>query len=458
MDSMTHSRLAAQAGKRYIELGLGEGLEAVRRTTRAFESSHIIVTYPPYQALDPINHEEIGAGGRDIALYVHIPYCLNKCAYCHYVSDVAEDEKEQDRYVDYLKKEVELVSRIFNLKDKRVGSVHIGGGTPTTLKTPVLIELIDKVKEHFRVDEKAEVTLESCPKSIIRRVGEGGFGGLIDKGVSRLSIGIQSFNNKVLNIAGRKHTGRQAKQSVKLARDAGFGNINVDMMIGLPGQDTSNIHRDLEYLSMLEPESLTLYHLRLKSSVPMYDLLMEDSGRFPDIESSLTMDLMYRTYLDGLGYHEDPVNWFNKQKKYEYRHQLDKWGDKTDLVALGVAGYSHLNNTQYYNHCRLEDYYNMLDQNRPPVHVGKKIPAAEQGRRHVIFRIKTRAGVDKKEYAEKYGASIDEEFAGILQTLAEQDLIHDTQDHVRLTDKGILFADEIARLFYSPEVDQRLGQ
>jgi oxygen-independent coproporphyrinogen-3 oxidase len=298
--------------------------------------------------------------------------------------------------------------------------------------------------------------LESCPRTLIKRIKEDDLNRILEAGVNRLSIGVQTFNDKILRIAGREHSGKEAQNAVKLARKNGFKNINVDMMIGLPGQSLKTLYRDLEILGELQPESLTLYHLRLKSHVPMYDLLMENRGYFPSEEDSLKMDLMFRDFMNCLGYDEDPINWFNKSPKYRYQHQFDKWEDKKDLIAVGPSAYSFLNNTQYFNHSELDDYYSSLEAGIMPVDVGATLPNDELSRRHMIFKLKTKEGVSKKEHKQLFNVTVDDEFGTQLTALEKLGLVENTPDRVSLTTKGALFADEVARQFYSDEVNRRL--
>ncbi len=453
MKPPSRGELTEHALKKYRDLGLDEGLERIARKTQAFETSHIIVTYPSYQALAPMDEDDIDPGDADLSLYLHIPFCVNKCAYCHYVSGVG-GEAERRRYLRLLEKEVDLTDEKFGLRSRRVRSIHVGGGTPTVMGTCDLIRLLDKVNGVFDVRAGAEVTIESCPKTLLERIQEDGFSDIQDHGANRISVGVQSFNDRILDIANREHTGEEAAAAVQAAREAGFGNINIDLMNGLPAQTLETLYEDLESTAELAPESVTTYHLRLKSHVPMHDLLMRHSGYFPSPKTSLLMDLMTRECLRTMGYDEDPINWFNKRPRYAYRHQIQKWKHQTDLLAFGVSAYSYLNRTQYYNRLGLLDYAKDIRKGRLPIYVGRRLPPGEQRRRTAIFALKTKDGVDKKAYALRYGREFADEHRKKTSWLKKLGLLEETSAKVRLTEKGRLFADEIARQFYSPQVNK----
>jgi oxygen-independent coproporphyrinogen III oxidase len=450
--------LTSKVRERLARMGLDRGFGPVKRAVKAFESSHIIVAYPPRQAMGPVSAGDIGAGGRDLALYLHVPFCLNKCAFCHYISDDGSDESGRWRYVDFLKREIGLVSEAFGLAGKRVRSIHVGGGTPTVLRTASILDVLREVGDRFDVASDAEVTLESCPRSLIRGISDDGLARVLDAGVNRLSMGVQTFDDRVLRIAGREHTGAEALKAYGLAKEAGFGNANLDMMIGLPGQDDNTLRADLKRLEGLMPESVTLYHLRLKSTVPLYDMFLRDEGFFPGEDASLMMDVTFREYMGCLGYGEDPVNWFNRSPGYRYRHQMDKWRDEADLVAFGPSAYSFMNGVQYYNHSGLADYYGAIEAGRPPISCGARLGGEELRRRHVIFAIKTRDGVVKADYEGRFGSRLEDDFPSEVAALAGNGLAQDGPDSLELTEKGMLFADEVSRMFYSRRVDGLLGR
>ncbi len=426
--------------QRYSEFIKDYGM--VKRTKNAFESSHIIVCHPGKDKCGPIECKDINAGDKDLSLYLHIPFCLSKCAYCHYISE-GIDAKKLGVYVEDLKRDIEVCRDNFSIRDQSVKNIHIGGGTPTILKTRQMIDLLDAINESFNVEKKAEITVESCPSSLIDGLSNDNLSDIIDSGVNRLSVGVQSFHDPVLRIANRSHSGQHAINAVQMAYENGFHNLNIDMMIGLPGQNTEILHKDMEILSDLPNKSITLYIMRLKSSVPMYDLLMEHSGKFPSEEENLYLTHLFREYMSCMGYSEDPVNWFSKEGG-EYMHQIDKWTGRTDVLALGVAGYSYLNGIQFYNVCDQEEYHQRIKKGITPVECGIILDEEQKKERYALFTMKTNNGADKKEYQTLYNSTIKKDFPKIHE-LIKKGLINESENNLSLTEKGRILPDETVK-------------
>ena len=374
----------------------------IKREREAFETSHTIVTYPPLQVCAPINLKDIFTKNkkikRDVALYIHIPFCIGKCLYCHYATFANQPLSVTDYYLKHIEKELELLLKILELQEMNIKSIHIGGGTPTYLSVEQLGSLMDFLHKKLNIEKDAEITFESCPETLIKEDGDAKLKLLLEKGVNRLSIGIQSFDDEVLKTAGRNHNAREAFMALRLARNCGFKNINIDLMIGLPDQTLQSWSETLSKVEELKPESITAYHLRIKSIVPFFNLFKNQLERFPSDNNILTMDVMIRKKLSDLSYKENPANWFNKESKFIYHHQEQKWKETAELLALGVSSYSFINNVQYYNYSNLKDYFEAIDNGKLPIHKGIKLDEKEQIIRKIIFGLKMADGIEKSKF------------------------------------------------------------
>ena len=217
----------------------------MRRELDAFESSHIVVAYPGKSSLNEYSPGMIGRIERDLGIYVHIPYCLRKCGYCHYVSEKPEKKEHMRDYVRLLKMELEIIAQQVDCEKRHVESISLGGGTPTMLEVEHLSGIMESIKESFNVKSNAEISIESCPATLL---GKKDPGTLVDAGFNRLSIGIQSFDDGVLKVSNRSHNGHDAVMAYMKCVDAGFENINIDMMVGIPQQDVGILDSDIRML------------------------------------------------------------------------------------------------------------------------------------------------------------------------------------------------------------------
>jgi oxygen-independent coproporphyrinogen-3 oxidase len=422
----------------------------IKKRRNAFEESHTIITYPPRQVCEEIKPEEIFARNkrtkRDVALYVHIPFCTGKCLYCHYVSLANQPLSATKHYLNAIKRELDLLLKFQELRDIKITSIMVGGGTPTYLSCEHLKNLMDFLNEKLNIERNAEITFESSPETLIKKDGDKKLKILLKEGANRLSIGIQSLDDEVLKTAGRRYNAKEAIMAFELARKSGFTNINVDLMIGLADQTLQTWNETLNKVEKLMPESINLYHCRLKHFVPFFRLLQKQPERFPSEETQILMDIMLREKLSKLGYKTNPALWFSKKSEYVYQHQKQKWQHKAELLGLGVSAYSFMNNTQYYNYKNLKKYLEVLDNNKFPIWKGLKLNPKEQIARKIIFGLKMAEGIDKSEYYNLFKNQFDKfKKLGLLEI----------NDRIKFTQKGLIFVDEVCKEFYSEKVKKQ---
>ncbi len=428
-----------------------------REDIKISSHSHHIVTYPPLDALPEIDSSKIYSPDnqkifREIALYLHLPFCTGKCLYCAYITLPNQSKEFIDEYLDAVEKEIDLLLKFPNLQNVIVNSIYIGGGTPTYLSVAQLDRTFQLLKTKFNVKESIEITVEAGPETLVDSGGKEKWEILLRNGANRLSIGFQTFNDDILKLLRRRHNSRQAINSYNLAKEAGFKNINIDLIPGLPDQTLEIWQNDLEQVGKLEPASVTCYPLSIKQASGIWSMFRGEKQRFPNRENVIIMHIMANEFLNKLGYAQRPVWWFTRTPDYIYRQQIYKWGELGEQLALGVSGYSFINDFQYFNFRTAPQYLEATRNGRLPIWKGVKLSEEDLMRRSILFGLKT--GLSKKLFKSKFGKNPKDVFKDIWRKLGNLGLIEENEEIVQLSYKGKLFADEVSKEFYSDKVKE----
>jgi len=288
---------------------------------------------------------------KKLGMYLHIPFCLKKCFYCDFYSVPGCDEKLQRRYVDALKKEIAFFGEKVG-KTRFVDTIFIGGGTPSILPAEWIAEILREVRMNFTISYDAEISMECNPATLTKEKLEV----YKDAGLNRLSIGAQSFDDEILKGMGRVHSREEIIKSFELAREAGFNNINLDVMFGVPGHDMKKWEDTVKTLLTLNPEHISLYSLELAEDTPFYDMLV--SGKL--VETAPEMDRqMYHFLLNEMkkaGYiHYEISN--GAKPGYECRHNLKYW-NLDEYLGLGPSAHSYVGGWRFAQPADLQQFIN----------------------------------------------------------------------------------------------------
>ncbi len=292
---------------------------------------------------------------KNLELYVHIPFCVRKCAYCDFLSFAAQDEETQRTYVEAVVKEIAYYGQ--RLKDYAISSIYIGGGTPSVLEAERIILLMQSVRDHFTVREDAEISIEINPgteanPAVMRQK----LAAYLSCGINRLSIGLQSAHNGELDLLGRIHTYEQFLQTYQTAREVGFTNINVDLMSGIPYQTPEKFRQSLQRVVRLKPEHISAYSLIVEEGTPYYDRYHEDVLRqekgeptkvLPNEDAVCRMMADTNELLGAHGYRRYEISNY-ALPGYECRHNLGYW-ERAEYLGVGLGASSLLWNTRYEN-------------------------------------------------------------------------------------------------------------
>lgn len=379
-----------------------------------------------------------------LGLYIHIPFCKHKCAYCDFYScdnyrmKGTHSTPEMKAFVGALTNHMIIVSDRTTEYD--IDSVFIGGGTPTAIGSKELLSIVQNIPELFYMGQDVEFTVEVNPGSINAHLLKQ----LHRLGVNRLSIGMQSANDNELRALSRIHTVQQAKDCFEAARDAGFDNINVDIMYGIPNQTPQSFARTLEFIGGLDPEHVSMYGLMIEEGTPF--ARHKDQLRLPD------EDTEYQMYFDGIaflekhGYAQYEISNFAK-RGFECRHNLKYWSCE-EYMGIGPAAHSYFGGTRFsikpdvelYNRA-LEKRSKMLpgsilDEN---IKIGKK----EQITEFIMLQLRTRRGLYFDEFSERFGANFLSVFGKRLQPYIENGFMTVDNAHVAFTPKGMYVSNYI---------------
>lgn len=352
---------------------------------------------------------------KKLELYIHIPFCVRKCAYCDFLSAPAGEEI-QAAYVEQLCGEIGRSEAL--AQDYEISTVFFGGGTPSILPGSWIKKILDTLREQFIFRENAEITIEANPGT----VDQVKLAIYREAGVNRLSLGLQSADNEELRVLGRIHTWEQFLESYHLARKAGFANINVDLMSALPGQTVESWQSTLEKVLVLKPEHISAYSLIVEEGTPFYIRYADHPELLPSEDEERKMYYDTREILQKHGYERYEISNYAK-KGFACRHNLGYW-ERTDYKGYGLGAASLLNNVRTSNQTDLQKYLQGDFE-------GTKEVLTEQAIREEYFFLGLRKmeGVRPGKYREHYKK--------LLERLQMQRLLEEKNGRIYLTDRGI---------------------
>ena len=371
---------------------------------------------------------------KELELYIHIPFCVKKCAYCDFLSG-PQDEDTIEQYVVGLLDEIHAHgSKKDFVSSYEVTSIFLGGGTPSILNASQTQRIFETLKTNFKISQDAEITIEANPGTVTQEKLET----YRTYGINRISFGLQSTNNEELKLLGRIHTYEEFLESFSLARECGFDNINVDLISAIPKQTVASWEETLRSVIELNPEHISAYSLIVEEGTPFAkvygegcpgerDLLSEDDERA----------IYYRTeeLLKATGYHRYEISNYAKDGK-ECRHNLGYW-ERKEYLGIGLGAASLMNNTRYSNISDLTYYIENakhIHNIQEDVHV---LSVKEQMEEVMFLGLRKMEGVSEREFVKCFGVSIDEVYGKQLKKLIREALLERKDGWIRLTERGI---------------------
>lgn len=370
---------------------------------------------------------------KPMQLYIHIPFCVKKCAYCDFLSFPA-DEQTQSAYVQALQKELDFYGTEYS--DRYISTIFIGGGTPSWLDERAMASIMECVYRNFEVASDAEITIECNPGT----VSEQKFAVYKETGINRLSIGLQSANNEELKTLGRIHTYEQFLRTYDKARHYDFRNINVDLMSALPGQTPEGFLSSLKKVIRLKPEHISAYSLIIEEGTPFYekyqkDVELREAGRqtelLPTEEEEYQTIKMTQELLQSEGYHWYEISNFAKPGR-ECRHNIGYW-KRADYLGVGLGAASLIDNVRYANTSDIYQYIKRPEESA----VGEAVSREARMEEFMFLGLRMVDGFHRDEFEQTFGVVIEGVYGAELKRLQQENLLMQREGRIRLTEKGI---------------------
>lgn len=375
---------------------------------------------------------------KQIGLYIHIPFCKQKCSYCDFCS-YAEKQELISKYIKCLLQEIKEVGSnnradFENGKDDffSVKTIYIGGGTPSLIDSKYIVQIMEEIKSNFELDENAEITIEVNPGTVTLEKLED----YNRSGINRLSIGLQSTHEHLLKEIGRIHTYLDFLDTYRFAREAGFENINVDLMIGLPNQTLAEVQDSIEEIVSMEPEHISVYSLILEEGTPLFKKV-EEGLQLPDEELERKMYWTVKQTLEANGYNHYEISNFAK-KGYESKHNLDCWNQK-EYIGFGMAAHSYTNGIRYSNIENLEQYIKNYEEDKTEENLvfHEKQDMEAMQKEYMLLGLRKIEGVSIQEFKIKFVANPVFLYHDKLEKLVNEELVEIDGDQIKLTNKGL---------------------
>ncbi len=380
---------------------------------------------------------------KKLGIYIHIPFCKQKCFYCDFVS-YANQDKYFQKYVQALNKEI---NNFIDNNEFEVQTIYIGGGTPSLIDAKYIEEILRIFEKRNLLKEVKEVTIEVNPGTVT----EEKLRNYKNSGVNRLSIGLQSTEDKILKQIGRIHCYDDFLNTYKIAREVGFKNINVDLMIGLPNQKILDVKNSLEKIIKLEPEPpnhISVYSLIVEENTPIEKMLESGELELPDEELERNMYWYVKNFLELNGYKHYEISNFAKLGN-ESKHNLDCWNQK-EYVGFGVAAHSYIDDVRYGNIGNVEEYIKNCEngefgKNKVIDEVENDIFSKEK--EFMLIGLRKIEGVLIQDFKNKFGENPIFVFKDELKKLVDENLLIVDFDRIKLTNKGLDLANIVWKNF-----------
>lgn len=370
---------------------------------------------------------------RELELYIHIPFCARKCAYCDFLSFALPERTYRD-YMDKLIEEICGQSSCF--PDSLVTTVFLGGGTPSILSPDLMGELFAMLRQCFDIAEDAEITIEANPGTLTMEKLEV----YRESGINRLSLGLQSADDQELRFLGRIHSFDDFLKSYQRARQAGFTNISVDLMSALPGQDVHSWKNTLRKVTMLKPEHISAYSLMIEEGTPFYEWYGQENQRdlppLPDEDTDRKIYHMTREILGTQGFDRYEISNYARPG-FACRHNIGYWTG-VDYLGLGLGASSYIGGYRYRNVDDLGEYLS-LDLKKPGTAARdiQELTLKDKMEEFMFLGLRMMQGVSGNEFLGRFGRNMWKIYEPVIEKLEAQSFLEVKDPWVRLTEKGI---------------------
>ncbi|KMK75938.1 radical SAM family heme chaperone HemW [Alkalihalobacillus pseudalcaliphilus] len=384
------------------------------------------------------------------AAYIHIPFCEQICFYCDF-NKVFLKNQPVNEYIEALLKEIDLTKDKQSISDLlRLDTIYIGGGTPTALTAEQLEKLLAGLQTRIALKEVKEFTVEVNPDSATKDRLEV----LHAYGVNRLSIGVQTFDEELLQAIGRTHSEANIRQAILTSRAAGFQNISIDLMFGLPHQSVEQFVNTLKKTFELGVEHISAYSLKIEEKTVFFNRQRKGKLSLPPEEDEVRMYERLRNETSKHGYTQYEISNFAKPG-LESKHNLVYWNNE-EYYAFGAGSHGYLQGVRFHNHGPLPKYLKAIQENKLPRLQEHFVPLVEKIEEYMFLGLRKREGLNRHQFLNDFQLDYEQLFANQLKTLRERLLIEDTDIGIRLSDKGLLLGNEVFEQFLAVLEEEKL--
>lgn len=386
-----------------------------------------------------------------LGIYIHIPFCVKKCPYCDFTSFTPETLPEDD-YIKALKREMDVRRKADVEEEVKVETVYLGGGTPSLLSPNSVKNLLIAISKEFTLKEP-EITIEVNPGT----VDLDKLKGFRDAGVNRLSLGIQSLNDRLLSVLGRIHNRKEALNAYESARKAGFDNIGIDLIYSVPGESLPEWEGDLREAISLRPEHISAYNLTIEEETHFFHQQEKGILALPKEEEQVAMFLETERILEGAGYEHYEVSNY-ALPGFRSRHNQIYWKGG-EYIGLGVSAHSYISGRwsvvsgqancgrRAANTSNLAEYFRLIGEKGNAV-VEEEVLTKEKAMGETVFLgLRMMEGIDLSYFKDRFGIGIEEAYPKAIKELAGEGFLKSEEGHLRLTKKGVLFLNEVSLRF-----------
>lgn len=373
-------------------------------------------------------------------IYIHIPFCIKKCHYCDFYSIPVREKSWLARYTGCLLREIGRATA--NSLEHNIDTVYLGGGTPSLLSPEQIYAVIEALQKKFRFEPYTEISMEANPYhhdySALKLIKEAG--------INRLSFGAQSFNDNELKILGRIHNRHDVIKTVEAAHKAGFSNINLDLIYGIPGQSLKQWEKNLRMAVDCGPQHISVYLLQLDEQTPLAQRIARHEIKLLGEDAESQMYYTAVDYLQGQGFNHYEISNFAKEK-YECRHNLHYW-NADEYLGFGVGAVTFVRPRRTINQPPVEDYMEQLEKGMPcRAEVLEVMDNQQLLADAIILGLRLTRGINRKDFQKHFGVDLYKIYGEVIEKCVEDKLLNSGNGTIALTGKGYFLANEVLYQF-----------
>lgn len=368
---------------------------------------------------------------KELEIYIHIPFCVKKCAYCDFLSG-PQNAETIEKYVEMLIQEISVLGRHY--PERMISTIFFGGGTPSILSGRQMASIMEALKTYFHILTDVEISMEANPGTVTKEKLEA----YKKAGINRISFGLQSANNDDLRVLGRIHTYEDFLESFQLARECGFDNINVDLISAIPNQNLKSWEKSLTKIIQLNPEHISAYSLIIEEGTPFYKIYGEGSEKefeLPDEEEEREIYHRTEVLLNQAGYQRYEISNYAKPGK-ECQHNLGYW-ERKDYLGIGLGSSSLMENVRFKNTDDLQYYIQNAGKLEVIREEREELSETQQMEEFVFLGLRKMQGISIRKFEEDFGKSLCECYGENIERIKKEGLLEESDGFLRLTQKGI---------------------